>query len=149
MAAASNNIVAQWEQLNHQFAKVADGVTLHYIDVGPRDATPVVLVHGWPDLAFTWRVRSLRLITGWVQRATHYTEICCVVSFLLVLCSALQHQIGPLSEKFRVIAPDLRGFGRSSAPREVEAYGSKIVTSDLAKLLGVFAVCPLSSLFSS
>ncbi|TYZ64281.1 hypothetical protein PybrP1_013114 [[Pythium] brassicae (nom. inval.)] len=100
MAAASSSTVAQWEQLNHQFAEVADGITLHYIDVGPRDATPVVLVHGWPDLAFTWR-----------------------------------HQVGPLSDKFRVIAPDLRGFGRSSAPREVEAYGSKIVTSDLAKLL--------------
>lgn len=48
----------------------------------------------------------------------------------------MQHQVGPLSERYRVIAPDLRGFGRSSAPREVEAYGGKIVTSDLAKLLG-------------
>lgn len=30
----------------------------------------------------------------------------------------------------------MRGFGRSSVPREVEAYGAKNVTSDLAKLLG-------------
>lgn len=30
----------------------------------------------------------------------------------------------------------MRGFGRSSVPREIEAYGSKNITSDLAKLLG-------------
>lgn len=30
----------------------------------------------------------------------------------------------------------MRGFGRSSVPREVEAYGAKNVTLDLVKLLG-------------
>lgn len=37
--------------------RTAEGITLHYVDVGPRDALPVVLVHGWPDLWFGWRVR--------------------------------------------------------------------------------------------
>lgn len=55
-ADTSSNIVAQWEQLDHHFAEVAPGIKLHYVDAGPRDATPVVLVHGWPDLAFAWRV---------------------------------------------------------------------------------------------
>jgi pimeloyl-ACP methyl ester carboxylesterase len=36
--------------------RTAEGVTLHYVDVGPRDALPIVLVHGWPDLWFGWRV---------------------------------------------------------------------------------------------
>lgn len=55
-SAASNSIVAEWEQLPHHFAQVADGIQLHYVDVGPRDATPVVLLHGWPDISFAWRV---------------------------------------------------------------------------------------------
>lgn len=53
---SSTSIVAQWEQLDHHFAEVAPGIKLHFVDVGPRDATPVVLVHGWPDLSFAWRV---------------------------------------------------------------------------------------------
>ncbi|KAI9990708.1 hypothetical protein PInf_018266 [Phytophthora infestans] len=36
--------------LSRKYAPVGNDFTLHYIDVGPRDATPVVLVHGWPDL---------------------------------------------------------------------------------------------------
>lgn len=53
---SSSSIVAEWEQLNHQFAEVADGISIHYVDEGPRDATPVVLLHGWPDISFGWRV---------------------------------------------------------------------------------------------
>lgn len=37
---------------------------------------------------------------------------------------------------YRVIVPDLRGFGQSSSPKEVTAYGSKHITNDLAALLG-------------
>uniref|UniRef100_K3W993 AB hydrolase-1 domain-containing protein n=1 Tax=Globisporangium ultimum (strain ATCC 200006 / CBS 805.95 / DAOM BR144) TaxID=431595 RepID=K3W993_GLOUD len=96
----SATIIDEWEQLPHHFAPVADGIELHFVDVGPRDATPVVLLHGWPDFSFAWR-----------------------------------YQVGELSKKYRVIAPDMRGFGRSSVPREIGAYGSKNITSDLSKLL--------------
>ncbi|KAL4163037.1 hypothetical protein KRP22_015151 [Phytophthora ramorum] len=89
-----------WDDWEHNYAPVGNGITLHYIDVGPRDATPVVLVHGWPDLWFGWR-----------------------------------YQIQALSKTHRVIVPDLRGFGRSSAPKTVEGYGTKKVTGDLAGLL--------------
>ncbi|KAG6618305.1 Bifunctional epoxide hydrolase 2 [Phytophthora cinnamomi] len=89
-----------WDEWEHKYAPVGNDTTLHYIDVGPRDATPVVLVHGWPDLWFGWR-----------------------------------YQIQALSKTYRVIAPDLRGFGRSSAPATVEGYGTKKVTGDLAGLL--------------
>ncbi|KAE9196180.1 hypothetical protein PF004_g20217 [Phytophthora fragariae] len=91
------SLAAQWP---HTFMRTAQGVTLHYVDVGPRDALPVVLVHGWPDLWFEWR-----------------------------------HQIQALQSFYRLIVPDLRGFGQSSTPQNVEAYGAKNVTNDLAALL--------------
>jgi soluble epoxide hydrolase/lipid-phosphate phosphatase len=37
---------------------------------------------------------------------------------------------------YRLIVPDLRGFGQSSTPTDVASYGGKNVTSDLAALLG-------------
>ncbi|ETI41750.1 hypothetical protein L914_12574 [Phytophthora nicotianae] len=91
------SLAAQWP---HAFMRTAEGITLHYVDVGPRDALPVVLVHGWPDLWFGWR-----------------------------------HQIQALQSSYRLIVPDLRGFGQSSTPQNVEAYGAKNVTNDLAALL--------------
>ncbi|TYZ61879.1 hypothetical protein PybrP1_011556, partial [[Pythium] brassicae (nom. inval.)] len=47
------------------------------------------------------------------------------------------YHVAELSKTYRVIAPDLRGFGRSSVPQETEAYGYKNITSDLAKLLDI------------
>jgi haloalkane dehalogenase len=32
-----------------------DGVALHYVDEGPRDAAPIVFVHGNPTWSFLWR----------------------------------------------------------------------------------------------
>ncbi|EEY58917.1 epoxide hydrolase, putative [Phytophthora infestans T30-4] len=91
------SLASQWP---HAFMRTAESITLHYVDVGPRDALPVVLVHGWPDLWFGWR-----------------------------------HQIQALQSSYRLIVPDLRGFGQSSTPQHVEAYGAKNVTNDLAALL--------------
>jgi pimeloyl-ACP methyl ester carboxylesterase len=46
------------------------------------------------------------------------------------------HQIEVLAAQgFRVIAPDLRGFGDSDRPAEVEAYGLRTVIGDLVGLL--------------
>ncbi|KAF0719290.1 Aste57867_1138 [Aphanomyces stellatus] len=46
---------------NHQYAQI-NGIRMHFIDVGPRDGVPLVLVHGWPDLWFGWRyqIQALR-----------------------------------------------------------------------------------------
>ncbi|TMW59677.1 hypothetical protein Poli38472_004746 [Pythium oligandrum] len=96
---------APWEQWDHKYARLDDTMKLHYVEVGPRDGIPVVLVHGWPDLWFAWR-----------------------------------HQMGPLSKKYRVIAPDLRGFGRSGKPLDPAQYGSKVITNDLARLLDVLEI---------
>ncbi len=52
-----------------------------------------------------------------------------------------REQIPPLLEAgFRVIAPDLRGFGRSVAPEGVEAYGLPIVLNDVVALLDALGV---------
>ncbi len=62
---------------------------------------PVVLCHGWPELAYSWR-----------------------------------HQIAALTGAgYRVIAPNQRGYGRSSRPREVAAYDIVHLTDDLVGLL--------------
>jgi pimeloyl-ACP methyl ester carboxylesterase len=47
-----------------------------------------------------------------------------------------RHQIGPLVEAgYRVIAPDLRGFGESPRPPEVDDYRVTTVAADLLELL--------------
>ena len=47
-----------------------------------------------------------------------------------------RHQLGALGAAgYRAIAPDLRGYGTSSVPSEVDAYGSDQLTADLCGLL--------------
>ncbi len=47
-----------------------------------------------------------------------------------------RHQVGPLVDAgFHVLVPDQRGYGRSSAPREVAAYGVEQLTGDLVALI--------------
>lgn len=64
----------------------------------------VVLSHGFPELAHSWR-----------------------------------HQMQPLADAgYHVIAPDQRGYGHSSVPTEVTAYGIEQLTGDLFGLLDHF-----------
>jgi pimeloyl-ACP methyl ester carboxylesterase len=47
-----------------------------------------------------------------------------------------RNQLGPLADAgFHVLAPDQRGYGRSSAPSQVEDYGIRQLTGDLLGLL--------------
>jgi pimeloyl-ACP methyl ester carboxylesterase len=76
-----------------------NGIELHVVEEGAGPL--VVLCHGFPELAFSWR-----------------------------------HQIPVLAhEGYRVVAPDMRGFGRSSIPREIEAYDVVSLCGDMTGLL--------------
>jgi pimeloyl-ACP methyl ester carboxylesterase len=67
---------------------------------------PVVLCHGFPELAFSWR-----------------------------------HQVPALAEAgFRAIAPDLRGYGRTDKPADIEAYDIIHLANDLAGLLDALQI---------
>ncbi|MFI4992324.1 MAG: alpha/beta fold hydrolase [Solirubrobacterales bacterium] len=76
-----------------------NGIELNVLDEGGGPL--VVLCHGFPELAFSWR-----------------------------------HQMPALAGAgFRVVAPDMRGYGRSSAPQAVEAYDVVTLCGDMTGLL--------------
>lgn len=77
-----------------------NGITLEVFEAGTR-GRPIVLCHGFPELAYSWR-----------------------------------HQIEPLvAAGFHVIAPNQRGYGRSSRPEPVADYDIQHLCDDLAGLL--------------
>ena len=61
----------------------------------------VVLAHGFPDIALTWRLQVPALVAA----------------------------------GYRVVAPDMRGYGASARPEPVEAYRSDVLGDDLIGLL--------------
>jgi pimeloyl-ACP methyl ester carboxylesterase len=79
-----------------------NGVDLHVMEAGTPGNPVVVLSHGFPEGAYSWR-----------------------------------HQLAPLAEAgYHVLAPYQRGYGSSSCPAEVEAYGIGQLTDDLLALVG-------------
>jgi pimeloyl-ACP methyl ester carboxylesterase len=78
-----------------------NGIDLHLLEDG--EGPLVVLCHGFPELAYSWR-----------------------------------HQLPALAAAgFHVVAPDMRGYGASSAPALVEAYDLLELCADLTGLLDV------------
>ncbi|MFD7732203.1 alpha/beta fold hydrolase [Kitasatospora phosalacinea] len=79
-----------------------NGVELEVFETGRENAgKPVVLCHGWPEHAFSWR-----------------------------------HQMPALAAAgYHVIAPNQRGYGRSSRPLEVTEYDIAHLSGDLVALL--------------
>ena len=64
----------------------------------------IVLVHGWPELWYSWR-----------------------------------HQIKPLADAgYRVVAPDVRGYGGSSKPDAVESYDMESLVGDVIGIIDAF-----------
>lgn len=83
-----------------------NGIDLAVDEHGPADGPVVVLLHGFPELAYSWR-----------------------------------HQIGPLTDAgYRLLVPDLRGYGRSDAPAAVEDYAIDVLARDVTGILDAFAV---------
>lgn len=70
------------------YHQLASGLRLHYLDEGPRDGPPVLMMHGEPSWSFLYR-----------------------------------KMIGPVVDAgYRVLAPDLIGFGKSDKPTSKAAY---------------------------
>ena len=76
-----------------------NGFLMHYVDEGPRQANPIILLHGEP----TW---------GYLYRKF----------------------IPELSKSYRVIVPDMMGFGKSETPQDKE-YTLKTHVENLCSLI--------------
>ena len=78
-----------------------NGVDLVVTEAGDPTGPCVILSHGFPESAHSWR-----------------------------------HQIQPLADAgYHVLAPDQRGYGFSSSPKNVTDYGVQHLTGDLVGLL--------------
>ncbi len=66
------------------------GLKMHYLDEGPPDANPVLLLHGVPSWSYLYR-----------------------------------HIIPKIADKYRVLAPDLIGFGKSDKPAKAKEHTFK------------------------
>ena len=51
---------------------------------------------------------------------------------------AWRKQIPALAKRFRVVAPDLRGYGGSDKPKGIAAYRTSVLTDDIAALIHAF-----------
>jgi pimeloyl-ACP methyl ester carboxylesterase len=76
-----------------------NGIELNVVEEGAGPL--VVLCHGFPELAFSWR-KQIPVLAG---------------------------------AGFRVVAPDMRGYGRSSVPAQVDAYDVVTLCGDMTGLL--------------
>jgi len=79
----------------------SDRHTTFYLSCGDPQATPIIFVHGWPELSISWR-----------------------------------HQLPAFAALgFRAIAPDMRGYGRSSVYGRHEDYRVEEIVADMVELL--------------
>ena len=70
------------------YCTLGNGMRVHYVDEGARDATPVLMLHGEPSWSFLYR-----------------------------------KMIGPVVDAgYRVLAPDLIGFGKSDKPTDKAVF---------------------------
>jgi pimeloyl-ACP methyl ester carboxylesterase len=75
--------------------------TSFYLSCGAAGATPVIFVHGWPELSISWR-HQLPVLAGLGLRA---------------------------------VAPDMRGYGRSSVYGRQQDYAQEEIVADMIGLL--------------
>ncbi|MEM6708034.1 MAG: alpha/beta hydrolase [Pseudomonadota bacterium] len=91
-----------------------NGLAVHYLEAGRTDAPVVLLLHGFPDLAYGWRAVMVPLAAA----------------------------------GFRVLAPDLRGYGRTtgwstSYDNDLRPFGFMNLVRDLLAFLDALDVSRL------
>jgi soluble epoxide hydrolase/lipid-phosphate phosphatase len=77
---------------------LSNGEKTRYYEGGSPSGTPLIFIHGWPDIAEAWKHQMSRF---------------------------------SIEDKYRVIAPDMRGYGDSSAPQTREAYSLAVLVPEL------------------
>ena len=97
MIKSSETFQGTWPFLPNFFD--GNGFLQHYVDEGPREAKPIILLHGEP----TW---------GYIYRKF----------------------IPELSKSYRVVVPDMMGFGKSETPQDKE-YTLKTHVENLGRLI--------------
>ncbi len=97
MIKASETFEGTWPFLPNFFD--GNDFLMHYVDEGPRQANPIILLHGEP----TW---------GYLYRKF----------------------IPELSKSYRVVVPDMMGFGKSETPQDKE-YTLKTHVENLSRLI--------------
>ena len=78
-------------------ARLPSGLTMRWYERGPARAPVVLCLHGWPELAVSWR-----------------------------------GQLDGLGDRWRVVAPDMRGYGGTDAPARVADYRMPHLCGDVA-----------------
>ncbi|NNF16476.1 MAG: alpha/beta hydrolase [Gammaproteobacteria bacterium] len=84
----------------------SNGITLGVFCAGPETGPAVVLCHGFPELAYSWRFQIPALAAA----------------------------------GYRVLAPDMRGFGHSDRPASVSDYGLQDLCLDVTGVLDHFGI---------
>ena len=97
MIKSSETFKGTWPFLPNFFD--GNGFLQHYVDEGPREVKPIILLHGEP----TW---------GYIYRKF----------------------IPELSKSYRVVVPDMMGFGKSETPQDKE-YTLKTHVENLSRLI--------------
>ncbi len=72
-----------------------------YLAAGPESGTPIIFVHGWPELSISWR-----------HQLPHFAAL-----------------------GYRAIAPDMRGYGKSTVHPRHEDYSLRESVADMIELL--------------
>jgi pimeloyl-ACP methyl ester carboxylesterase len=85
----------------HEHVTKSDRHTTFYLSCGARQATPIIFVHGWPELSISWR---------------HQLPVFAAIGL-------------------RAIAPDMRGYGRSSVYARHADYAQEHIVADMIELL--------------
>jgi pimeloyl-ACP methyl ester carboxylesterase len=89
-------------------ARLPSGLKMRWYERGPAQAPVVLCLHGFPELAVSWRA-----------------------------------QLAGLGDRYRVVAPDMRGYGGTDAPARVADYRLPLLCHDVIELIDVLGDEPV------
>ncbi|KAH9879713.1 hypothetical protein IAQ61_001532, partial [Plenodomus lingam] len=78
-----------------------NGEITNYYEGGSPHGTPLIFIHGWPDIAESWH-----------HQLNHFASL----------------------GKYRVIAPDMRGYADSTAPANKRSYSLEVLVGEMVEL---------------